>query len=384
MYFYYEDQNQSRLGYYGLSFILHVALAASLALVISMQVKKTPPPVLIEFEVIPSKGVQTDSFSKAAPAQSPEMKSQDSKIGDKDAIAVPVKKLTKKVATKLKEKPIKAARIAKKSAVKLAKAKVPKASTAFTKTSAKAKTASRPSVKSAPKVVALPSRVEPITQEFDEPAPEIPVDDGKDFAALNSDLSDSEMGEDLREIESKTALSDESEKKLLAAMEAEESKVAEEGEALIAAEKARLAQQARANSRFGRSSVSAGGDGSSPSAQNGSNNSPYGVPQGVRRLEQLKQVLGNRKPEYSFEDRRAGRQGNVVYYAYINNQGYPIKFNKMRSTGYESLDNRTLEALKKWKFYPGQEGWVELPFIWSLKGGMVEAPSTLRRSLSQR
>lgn len=382
MYFYYEDQNQSRLGYYGLSFILHIAMAASLALVISMQVKKTPPPVLIEFEVIPSKGIQTDSFSKAAPAQSPAVKTQDSPINDKDAIAIPVKKSVKKIATKAKAKPIKAARIAKKSAVKLAKVKAPKAA-ALAKSSGKAK-AARPSIKSAPKVVALPSRVEPITQEFDEPAPEIPVDDGKDLAAFNSDLSDSDMGDDLKEIESKMALSDDSEKKLLAAMEAEESKVAQEGEALIAAEKDRLAKQARVNSRYGRSSVSAGGDGNTPSVQNGANNSPYGSPNGVRRLEQLKQVLGNRKPEYSFEDRRAGRQGNVVYYAYINNQGYPIKFNKMRSTGYESLDNRTLDALKKWKFYPGQEGWVELPFIWSLKGGMVEAPSTLRRNLSQR
>jgi TonB family protein len=100
---------------------------------------------------------------------------------------------------------------------------------------------------------------------------------------------------------------------------------------------------------------------------------------GVRALRDLRQMPGNKKPEYTIADRRASKQGNVVYHAFINSDGKPERFVLIKSSGFQSLDDNTLESLRKWKFYPGQEGWVELPFRWTLTGGAVEAPSLLRR-----
>jgi TonB family protein len=105
-----------------------------------------------------------------------------------------------------------------------------------------------------------------------------------------------------------------------------------------------------------------------------------GIPSGVRSLEQLRQMPGNPRPQYDRQERLLRHQGSVAFLAYINKQGYVSKFRMLKSTGYKNLDGKTLAALKKWRFYPGQEGWVELPFQWDLKGGVQEAGGRLRVS----
>lgn len=109
-----------------------------------------------------------------------------------------------------------------------------------------------------------------------------------------------------------------------------------------------------------------------------------GLPEGVRSLDQLRQMPGNPRPQYDREERRRGDQGAVGFIAYITKEGYPQKFRMIKSTGYRNLDVKTLAALKKWRFYPGQEGWVELPFRWDLKGGALEDGGLLRRNISRR
>ncbi|MGZ3773563.1 MAG: energy transducer TonB [Pseudobdellovibrionaceae bacterium] len=109
-----------------------------------------------------------------------------------------------------------------------------------------------------------------------------------------------------------------------------------------------------------------------------------GLPNGVRSLEQLRQVPGNPRPQYDNEERHRGDQGSITYFAYINKAGVPTNFRLMKSTGFNNLDTKTLEALKKWRFYPGQEGWVELPFRWDLKGGVQQDGGLLRRKISRR
>lgn len=104
-----------------------------------------------------------------------------------------------------------------------------------------------------------------------------------------------------------------------------------------------------------------------------------GIADGVRQLEQLKQKPGNRKPSYDKEDRLRGRQGKVSLLAYISRDGRPVQFKMLQSSGYRSLDLKTLAAVRSWQFYPGQEGWVEIPIQWDLRGGPQEAPATLRR-----
>jgi len=98
----------------------------------------------------------------------------------------------------------------------------------------------------------------------------------------------------------------------------------------------------------------------------------------------LRQSSENKKPQYDIEDRRNGRQGLVVFLAYIKADGIPKEFQIAASSGHRTLDAKTHKALKSWRFQPGQEGWVEIPFQWDLKGGAQEAPSNLRRQVSRQ
>lgn len=126
------------------------------------------------------------------------------------------------------------------------------------------------------------------------------------------------------------------------------------------------------------------GRGAGNNGENQSSAALSGSPQGVRKLEQLRQKPGNPIPQYSEDERLNGHQGNVVYNAYVDNSGSLVKFRQLSTTGYTNLDTKTLNALRKWKFYPGQEGWVELPFGWSLKGGAKAVGGTLRSKSAMR
>ena len=108
-----------------------------------------------------------------------------------------------------------------------------------------------------------------------------------------------------------------------------------------------------------------------------------GSPDGVRSLDQLRQMPNNPRPQYDRDERLRGDQGKVAFVAYITKDGIPVKFRKIQSTGYANLDAKTLQALKQWRFYPGQEGWVEMPFRWDLKGGAQQDGGRLRTSVSQ-
>lgn len=99
----------------------------------------------------------------------------------------------------------------------------------------------------------------------------------------------------------------------------------------------------------------------------------------VRKLEDLRQMPGNEKPTYDNEERLKGLSGSIVLYGFVTKEGRLSQFKMIQSTGHRSLDKKTLVALKKWKFYPGQEGWVELPFKWDLKGGVQQKPTLLKR-----
>lgn len=117
---------------------------------------------------------------------------------------------------------------------------------------------------------------------------------------------------------------------------------------------------------------------------NQSNGGTAAVSNEVRALSELRQSPGNKVPQYDVEDRRQGRQGLVVFLAYIKADGLPKEFQLASSSGHRSLDAKTLKTLKSWKFQPGQEGWVEIPFQWDLKGGAQEAKTGLRRQVSRQ
>lgn len=168
--------------------------------------------------------------------------------------------------------------------------------------------------------------------------------------------------------------------------------------AASAAEKAAAARAAalaeartKASGRNGTGSAPNGGgsgrstgDGAGQVGANTASTMLAGSPNGVRSLEQLRQMPGNPIPQYSQTERMQGHQGNVVFHAYIERNGSVSRFKQLSSTGYANLDTKTLDALRKWKFYPGQEGWVELPFGWTLKGGAKAVGGTLRTRSAMR
>ena len=151
-------------------------------------------------------------------------------------------------------------------------------------------------------------------------------------------------------------------------MATENERLAREGAALAARDAALKAASAKASSLAG-----------------GNGNNTFGAASGkVRSIENLQQVPGNPKPSYSMEERFGKQQGTVVFQAFVTEQGSLQQFKLLQSTGFRNLDGKTLAALKKWKFYPGQQGWVEIPQTWNLKGEAQEMPTTLRRKISQR
>lgn len=104
----------------------------------------------------------------------------------------------------------------------------------------------------------------------------------------------------------------------------------------------------------------------------------------VRSVEQFRQANGNPVPKFDDDDRLKGRQGVAVFQAFVTREGGLKEFDLVNSTGHRSLDLKSLKALRDWKFEPGQEGWVEIPFQWSLTGNPVELPSKLRRKAGRK
>ena len=102
-------------------------------------------------------------------------------------------------------------------------------------------------------------------------------------------------------------------------------------------------------------------------------------PEQIRAVANLRQRPGNPLPAYSDFERLRRHEGQVTYLAYVNADGSLRDFILSESSGHTNLDQKTLSALKGWRFYPGQQGWVEIPQIWVLSGQPEELPSQLRR-----
>lgn len=237
----------------------------------------------------------------------------------------------------------------------------------------------------------------PILDDIKSDLDEIDSDSNAKILAANQELEEMSQ-QQMTDIESQTsALSDE-EDPLASVAEQRKTQLAQERKALaaqaaaatLAAQKAAAAKaqqqhgQGNANNTSGMSSATDSngtatqGDGNSTGNSVSQNGAGTGDGQ-VRKLEELRQMPGNKKPEYDTEDRLKGLSGTIVMYGFVTKEGTLSSFKMIQSTGHRSLDKKTLVALKKWRFYPGQEGWVELPFKWDLKGGVQQKPTLLKR-----
>lgn len=99
----------------------------------------------------------------------------------------------------------------------------------------------------------------------------------------------------------------------------------------------------------------------------------------IRAVTALQQRPGNPLPKYSDFERLRRHEGQVTYLAYVTSSGRLTDFILEESSGHPNLDQKTLAALKNWRFVEGQEGWVEIPQVWILSGEAEQLPSQLRR-----
>ncbi len=203
----------------------------------------------------------------------------------------------------------------------------------------------------------------------------------QDLGALAKTI-ETETDDNLKSVE------DENKAQMAAALEANKERRNNESQAIAAAksqeaaETAAQAQAAAAKAEADRAAKSKALADSEAAEGNGSADASAGDPGAgnVRSLQEMRQMPGNPKPYYDNDERLRGDAGEIVFLAYVTRDGRTTNFKLAKGTGHRNLDLKTLKALKKWKFYPGQEGWVEFPFQWSLNGGVKEMPALLRRS----
>ncbi|MES2802279.1 MAG: energy transducer TonB [Bdellovibrionota bacterium] len=391
--YYFDDssyRNQDSSKYFGVSVIIHVALAiGALFVTVPVMEKLKSEPILVEFEAIqelppmPVKPIQTE-ITKGENVKP----TRGGKIAHSPAPSAPLNAKDDVIV----KGPAKTAKVAK-----------AKMSTAKTKTSggvAKAATY-------APSRAGVPETLEDI------PAPKLDFDGVA--AEQTGNLGDDEFENEFKNIDhaneaavraEKARMDDET--RLIGdqqdqSLKALEDKIAADARVMNddlmasrtknAAAVARLkaSENAAAAERAAREKAEAiaaasrargtgdTGAGRGSSGANENAKAAAGSPTGVRSIDQLRQIPGNPKPSYSIEERLNRQQGRVIFQAYVTKEGGLMNFRLLTSTGYKNLDGKTLAALKKWKFYPGQQGWVEIPQAWTLKGDVQQMPATLRR-----
>ena len=80
-----------------------------------------------------------------------------------------------------------------------------------------------------------------------------------------------------------------------------------------------------------------------------------------RTHKQLKQRKGNKAPTYPKSALKKKWEGRVEVMYYVNSAGFVEKIQLNKSSGYSALDNSALRALARYRYHPGQEGWVTHP-----------------------
>ena len=111
---------------------------------------------------------------------------------------------------------------------------------------------------------------------------------------------------------------------------------------------------------------------------NGAQNAPA-APYGIRDADSLRQAAGNKNPAYPDRDRLARNQGTAVFIARVTPSGTVTDIQLEKSSNSRTLDASAMEAMKRWRFLPGQEGMVRKAFNFSLNGNAQEIPARLRR-----
>lgn len=89
----------------------------------------------------------------------------------------------------------------------------------------------------------------------------------------------------------------------------------------------------------------------------------------ARSHSQLKQIKGNPLPVYPAEALKKKWEGRVEVIYYVNPGGFVEQIQLKQSSGHSALDNSALRTLSRYRYHPGQEGWVQHPVEFFLEKG---------------
>lgn len=92
------------------------------------------------------------------------------------------------------------------------------------------------------------------------------------------------------------------------------------------------------------------------------------APDQIRDARTLKQSPGNIPPEYPTVDRKNKKEGTTILLAYVTADGKINNIKIEKASGSKTLDASSFKAFANFKFFPGQEGWVRMPFKFEIKG----------------
>lgn len=82
----------------------------------------------------------------------------------------------------------------------------------------------------------------------------------------------------------------------------------------------------------------------------------------------LRQQGGNRPPLYPVADRIRRESGKVMVLGYVDRNGDVSRVQIEDSTGTPRMESNAIQAFSNYKFQKGQEGWVKMPFEFTLDG----------------
>lgn len=130
----------------------------------------------------------------------------------------------------------------------------------------------------------------------------------------------------------------------------------------------------------GAGASGATGAGASGASGGGGAKGTFGVPSGaeIRDARELSALPGNPKPTYPLQDKLAGNQGTTVLVGLVKADGGITNVAVEQSSGSKLMDQAAAQAFAKWKFKPGQSGYVRSPFQFQLVGSAKEVPARLR------
>ncbi|RME16025.1 MAG: energy transducer TonB [Bdellovibrio sp.] len=100
---------------------------------------------------------------------------------------------------------------------------------------------------------------------------------------------------------------------------------------------------------------------------------------GIRDVTDLKQMAGNRPPQYPPLARLKKQEGDVKLVYFVTSDGKVRSVKVVQSSGYSLLDQEAVRAISRYRFFPGQQGYTFQEVKFRLKGKAKPLPSFLRR-----